>query len=126
MVPRRSTRPLASLVGLRAWFEIRTSWTAMAGPGLASFVLSLLLPVQDAWIAAAAAGAFAAAFVLCIAIGAKRRQHDRTSAPDLHVAPRDVVLDGSSTIEQFGHAFGRVALVLAGFAMGVYAAQAFA
>lgn len=125
MNPDAAARSTAQTIAMRTWFEIKTSWTAIVLPGAAAFALNILLPVQNVWTAAATAGLFAAAFVVCIAIGDVRRRHDPASAPPDLNAPRDVVVEQSSTVEQFGHAFARVALALGSFAAGVYAAGLF-
>ena len=112
--PPGAADPLTRRLADRAWVTWRTSWTALAVGAVGGFAAQALLPLQDSWLAAAAAGAAAGVASLLLPIG--QPQGDVAGLP-----PRTQV-ERWATPAQFGHAFATAALALAGFAAGAFLA----
>jgi hypothetical protein len=102
--------------------SLRTSWRAAALAFAAGLVLQVLLPVSDLRLVALAAAALAVAALTCLSVGAQRAPID---APEPGTADRASVVERSTTLEQFGHAFLLSALWLGALGLGLWVGQAF-
>lgn len=107
--PGLSTR-VAWHAGL-AWRSSRWSILFAFGGGLA---IRFLLPVEDAWVAAAVAGGAAALALALILLGEARSTRLPAGMKDPLAA-----LEAAGPADQVAHALARAALVLAAFAAGV-------
>lgn len=105
-----------SRFGQQVGFALRTSWP-MALWGLAGgLFLGLIAPVEMAWLPAAVAGACAVMGLACLDLGG-RREPPLDLARPVH---RAIVLERSTTGEQFGHAFAASAVALIALSAGLW------
>jgi hypothetical protein len=123
MNPAAIPGPLARRLAQRVLFEVRTSWKASLLGGVAGFLMRAVLPLRDGWLAAATAVGCAVIFLGCLVAGQMWERRPGGRPPlDVRGLSRAAVLEGSNTVEQFGHAFGTAALALAALSFGAWLA----
>lgn len=106
----------------RSWQVVRTSWPTAAWSGAAGLLLQLLFPVSAHWLPALAAAAFAVIALACFVAGdfASGAGGDEAASGGLGRLDRAALLERSNTAQQFGHAFGTAALILAALSLGLW------
>ena len=105
-------------VARRARLVARASWRPAAFALAAGLLVQVLLPVEAAWLPFLAAAGFAASALALFAVGGAAGE-DPLAAPGAGDLAPSALLERSSAAEQFGHAFGSGAVLLAALGAGL-------